>query len=268
MRICLLIFFVGSLLAFGYYMSGCRNGSGSHTPVLIAHAGGGFQGNTYTNSLEAFDYNYDRGHRLFEADFSWTTDGVLVLIHDWTRTFNQWFNAEGIPSAKQFKSIPMKHGMTQMSLEDLYLWLSKHEDASIVTDVKRNNYDALRLISATSGKRKAQFITQIYKLQEYTPVKNLGFADIILTLYRVNLSDEEIIGFAGNNKLFAVTMPLEKAMSTHLPKNLNEKGVSVFVHTINSPNLWEVLRQRGVSGIYTDFLSPTHLSAKDKSGLR
>jgi len=36
----------------------------------IAHACGGIDGATYTNSREAFIHNYELGHRIFEIDFN------------------------------------------------------------------------------------------------------------------------------------------------------------------------------------------------------
>lgn len=45
----------------------------------IAHAMGGIDGEAYTNSMEAFKENYARGHRLFEVDLHFTSDGKLVL---------------------------------------------------------------------------------------------------------------------------------------------------------------------------------------------
>ena len=58
-------------------------------PVLIAHSLGGIENGKYSNSLEAFQSNYAKGMRVFETDFSWTSDHVLVLRHDWERELGQ-----------------------------------------------------------------------------------------------------------------------------------------------------------------------------------
>ena len=50
---------------------------------LIAHAFGGIDDKTYTNSLEAFQTNYDKGFRVFEVDLILTSDGGLAARHDW-----------------------------------------------------------------------------------------------------------------------------------------------------------------------------------------
>lgn len=50
-------------------------------PILIAHALGGVDSNTYTNSLEAFQQSYKNGFRVFETDVMEAGDGSLVLFH-------------------------------------------------------------------------------------------------------------------------------------------------------------------------------------------
>ena len=59
------------------------NQSGGGVPneyITIAHALGGYDNKTYTNSLEAFDYFYGLGQRFFEADITVTTDGFLSRL--------------------------------------------------------------------------------------------------------------------------------------------------------------------------------------------
>ncbi|MDR1388703.1 MAG: hypothetical protein LBJ31_01825 [Treponema sp.] len=70
-----------------FYIEGERSWRGKEQ-LLIAHAGGALFGAggetlTYTNSLEAVEQNYMRGHRVFEIDFSLTKDGKLAAVHDW-----------------------------------------------------------------------------------------------------------------------------------------------------------------------------------------
>ena len=48
----------------------------------IAHAAGGYDGRTYTNSLDAFEFNYARGFRVFELDFVVLADGTVLAAHN------------------------------------------------------------------------------------------------------------------------------------------------------------------------------------------
>ena len=230
-------------------------------PVLIAHAGGGIHGGSYSNAREAFDLSYANGHRYFEADFCWTSDGRLVLVHDWEDSFREWFlDAGEQPSLEEFKALRMREGLTQMTLSDLYVWMLEHDDAYLVTDVKERNLDALRLIAKTSQALKERFIPQVYRLGQFFQARDLGFRDVILTLYRIEETPESVFDFATEQNLFAVTMPPQRALGNSYAERLTKRGVFVYVHTINSLDKWDELQRQGVTGIYTDFITPANIS--------
>ena len=58
--------------------------------------------------------------------------------------------------------------------------------------------------------------------------------------------------FIDNSDLYAVTMPINLALSSKLALRLKERGVMVYAHTVNSKGLVRLLKKRGVSGYYTD----------------
>jgi len=106
---------------------------------FIAHAGGGIDGNSYTNSLEAMDLNYKKGFRQFELDFLKTSDGKIVAVHDW----EQWrgytnYTLEGVPSYKDFMNLKILDKYTPMDIAMVNDWFALHDDAVLVTD-KINN---------------------------------------------------------------------------------------------------------------------------------
>lgn len=51
----------------------------------LAHALGGIDGQTYTNSKEAIENSYNKGVRLFEVDVKLTSDNKLVCVHGWSK---------------------------------------------------------------------------------------------------------------------------------------------------------------------------------------
>lgn len=57
----------------------CSNNGGQTLITKIAHAGGGFNGETYTESLDALNFNKNR-YSLFEIDFSFTSDNELYRL--------------------------------------------------------------------------------------------------------------------------------------------------------------------------------------------
>jgi glycerophosphoryl diester phosphodiesterase len=237
--------------------------------LLIAHAGGGLPQGTYTNAREAFDLAHANGFRLFEADFARTQDGAVVLIHDWDATYARLFTGLPLgiavpalrlsgwrPDHAAFMASPMRGGLTPMDLDALFGWMRRHPDARIVTDVKDDNLAVLAAIAAAAPDLRDAFIPQIYAPDELAEARRLGFRDVILTLYRSSLSDDEVIAFARGANLWAVTMPQERALAGRLVERLAEAGMRVAVHTVNAPDAAEALRHRGVGALYTDYLLP------------
>jgi len=223
---------------------------------FISHAGGEIEGLYYTNSKEAIDKSYENGYKFIELDFEWTTDGDLVLIHEWKDKVEELFSKEPKAySTEEFKSFNMINNLTQMTLDDLAQWLYGHKDIYIVTDIKSENLEALKLIKNRYPDLIDQFIPQIYKLDEFIPVQGLGYTNIILTLYASRYPDEEIIDFVKRHEIFAVTMPMERA-KTELPSKLKAENVFVYTHTVNDVELMKELEAYGVDGFYTDKILP------------
>ena len=225
-------------------------------PKYIAHAGGGIGNLSYTNSRDALDANYLRGHRFFEIDLNWTSDGQLVLIHDWQGAFRDLFpksKIAGTPSLDEFLQLRMKDDLTPMSFSGLVDWLHAHPGVWIVTDVKDDNLRALKKISEEYPQAVDRIIPQVYAFEEYEPVWDMGFRNIILTLYVKNYPDDRVLAFAQSHRPFGITMWAERAMGG-LPKELERMKIPVFAHTINSPAEQKKLEANGVSGFYTDFL--------------
>jgi glycerophosphoryl diester phosphodiesterase len=227
--------------------------AGGRLPA-IAHAGGGYAGNTYTNSIEALDANA-ASYELFEIDFVWTSDGELVCLHDWAgnarRIFGRGFDPP--PTLAEFEEMAGAHpSWTNCTLNSLAAWLDAHPDERVVTDVKDDNVAALRLIAEAVEDFPTRVIPQIYQPEEYGPVRDLGYRTIIWTLYQYDGTNEEVLRLAPGMELFAVTMPRSRA-ETGLPEALGE--TPTFVHTVNDPEEAERFFALGIDGIYTDWLS-------------
>ncbi|MCD4705775.1 amidohydrolase [bacterium] len=222
----------------------------------IAHAGGEYEKLDYTNSLEALNYNYEKGYKMFEVDISLTSDNELVLIHDWNNTFKKYFSEDKIPSREEFLNLKMNYDLTQIDFDTLVEWLKNKNNIYIITDVKViNNFEILKKISIKHPNIISQIIPQIYNFQEYDKISKLGYKNIIFTLYRYNNNDKKILNFAKEKNILAITMPINRA-KTKLPKKLLELGVPTFAHTINSKKQEEKLKNNYcVFGIYTDSLN-------------
>ena len=72
-------------------------------PYMISHAMGGIDGTNYSNSLEAFQENYAEGHRIFEVDFEYTSDGRMVLCHSWKHNLFKGHKYGKAPTYKKYQ---------------------------------------------------------------------------------------------------------------------------------------------------------------------
>ena len=83
---------------------------------IVAHALGTVEGRVETNSKDAFLESYEKGHRLFECDFQLTSDGKLVLRHDWEQI--SYYNLEqsfaGVMDWETFMQTPIAYYYTPL----------------------------------------------------------------------------------------------------------------------------------------------------------
>jgi len=233
---------------------------------VVAHGGGALRGIARTNSLEALNANYERGHRLFEMDFCWTSDEQLAAIHDWgeySGPTRSWF---GPPTLDEFASYPTPP-TTPTTLFMVYRWLEDHPDAFVVTDAKKRSLEALARIRMERPGLVHRFIVQIYQLKDYDLAVSQGFRNIILTLYRClgGTPDETIVEFAREHRLFAVTMSLARCRKSDLALQLRRHGVPVYVHTVNDPGELEEALARGAFGVYSDALGPRDVAGTEET---
>ncbi|MDI5893074.1 sulfatase-like hydrolase/transferase [Halomonas rhizosphaerae] len=222
----------------------------------VAHAGGGYEGKTYTNSLEALEYNKNN-YSFFEVDFSWTSDAELVCIHDWDNSFERsfGFSTESAVTLNEFKTLVAdKSDVEKCTLSSLAYWVEKNPGKKIVTDVKARNANALKLIAERYPDLKDSFVPQVYQPTEYYIARLLGFDNVIWTLYRFRGDNEAVISHLENMDLYGLTMPRGKVDAGLAKMAFDERGVRSYVHTINSEDEYQKYLDQGASEIYTDWL--------------
>jgi glycerophosphoryl diester phosphodiesterase len=248
-----ILFILATLVGLYFYIDTSPIKVSTRVLPRVAHAGGGYKGLTYTNSIEALDTNAKK-FELFEVDFSFTSDGQLVCIHDWEESakldLGKKFDTP--PTFAEFVGLLGRgSGYTNCTLDTLAAWLRSHPNKRVVTDVKGDNLRALRFILDSHPEMRDRVIPQIYHPNEYSQVKKLGFRDVILTLYRCSAPMPYVVFRTFFMDLYAVTIPIEKAYYARYFKKI---GIPTYVHTINSSEGLNIMRQYGATEIYTDWL--------------
>ena len=235
--------------------------------VLIAHAFGGKGSKTYTNALEAFEYNYDLGHRVFEVDFDLTDDDVTICSHDeeyWRYiTGNEDSDVEY--TYEVFKNTPLFTDYTPMDYMDVVNLLNEYPDIYIITDTKY--YDELNVYKQFSQivnyalevnpEVLDRIIPQIYTKDMLNFVMNVyGFKSIIFTLYQIQWDAEDIAKFCYRSGIRFITISQDLIDSDCLSlwESLRLKAA---VHTVDDKEEADNLLKDGVDMLYTNYLEPS-----------
>jgi len=220
----------------------------------IAHAGGGIFGHTYTNSYDALLYNYQLGHRLFEFDFSLSSDDGVILVHD-----------SATATAGTFNSTLVQDQFHPLSLDQLLDFLYHHPGVYVITDTKSTDEATTRqllghLRSAAEDLDATildRFIVQIYHPDMLPWVMDVyPWKSIIYTLYaNPDWTPENVATFAKESGVKYITLFYTAASEKAL--NLwQSAGLYIGVHTINDLPTANQAFARGVTNVYTDFLLP------------
>lgn len=226
----------------------------------IAHAGGAVNGSSYLNSVEAMEQSAKRGFRYFELDLSFTEDNKVVCLRNWGDDFVAAFDrpSHGRLSFEQFSRLnssieePINQRCDQYSL---FRWLQRYPEMRVITDFKERNLQGLVSLLKNFPAQNS-LVPQVYSWEDYGVVKSLGYKNVIWTLYRSELSDDEVVERVFRHcSCLAIAMAKDRAASG-LAKRLRQIGVPVYVHTVNDAEELASLKALGVAEVYSDSLYP------------
>ena len=159
----------------------------SDNNLFIAHATGSLEGYTYLNSKESLMASLENGYKYIEVDLQFTSDSVLVCVHDWEQ-FNKMTIPNisrkdsnlymKVPSFKEFKSRKIYKKYTPMSFSDV-IEIRKKNPFIIVTD-RISDAETLNQFFEVSERRNVMveaFSNENYltlKKEGYTPLYSMG----------------------------------------------------------------------------------------------
>lgn len=233
---------------------------------LIAHAFGGIDGLTYTNSYEAFAHNYALGHRVFEVDFGLSeSGGPLICLHDDQMWREQAGIDEQTPCTHEVFMNSRIHGKyTPLDFDAVVDILMEYPDVYIVTDTKNLDqrsvmFQFAQMVYAASSRDESvlsRIIPQIYheKMLEWI-MAVYPFESVIYTLYATEWTSESVVDFCRRSGVGMVTM-WEALAKADVVSALKQEDIIVAVHTVNDPAVAQACVERNVDMVYTDFLTP------------
>ena len=242
--------------------------------ALIAHAFGEVDNKIETNSREAFINAWNNGFRVVEGDFTYTSDGVLVLRHDFEKDGSYTrleipTDKDQVMDSKTFMETPVIYEQTPLRAVDLMYLMLEYPDMYLVTDTKdtdkatvQRQFRDLVGIAKNMGHPEIldRVILQLYNKEMIKWIREIyKFENWIFTLYLYNNPDyDDIASYCVKNGIDTVTLHVDRATKENISK-LKAKGLKVYAHTTNRYLTMKGLLDVGVDGIYTDRIKPYEL---------
>lgn len=235
-----------------------------------AHALGNYRGHTMTNSREALENSYKTGFRFFETDIQRTSDGHFVAWHLWTQAdadnLRIPYNArQPVPDLKTFLNYRyltnvFPAGLTPLTLEDIFDFMKKHRDATVMFDflagyVDRDNPELMRSFAAafTDEDIIRRSVVETYSLNNARSLYEAGYPNVQPWIDTPENSEK---GFQSIEEIAAFV------------KKYAVKNVSMSPSRIkNNPADLEVLHKEGVRVFSPGWNTPDDLKTAEKSGV-
>ncbi len=233
---------------------------------IIAHGGSTYHGYETTNSVEAINHAIQSGYKIIELDMELSSDKKIIMLHDWDRTAMHYYNTS-FPkkiSQKSFAKLSVHGKLEVLTFDKLAEILENNSDIRIVTDTKGNNLELLSIIKKEYPTLVKQIIPQIYDYDQWAIVKQMGYSDIIFTLYAMDdIEEEKLISFVKKNDIYAVTMP-DYLVERGYCSSLSEQGIKVYVHTVSDYEDALQYMEQGSYGVYSGILLPEEFTGFEK----
>ena len=229
----------------------------------IIHAGGALKTEAgdevvYTNSFEALLNMYEAGFRFCEIDIRETSDGVLICAHGDEEHLASGSDLPVNASYREFEQERLFGEFTPMSVERLADFMYEHPDLYIITDAQGDNLEIIGRLAEAYPDLQDRFIIQIYHEREYDPIREMGFRNLIYTLYRAEDQERNlwrIAHFAETHELLGITTQKEQFCSLKNRVAMAHCGIPFMFHTVDEEEEIErMLRKSYVLGIYTDLI--------------
>ena len=228
----------------------------NYSTSFIAHAGGGIDGKTYTNSLEAVNKSISNNFKLIELDLLVTDDDKIIAQHDYNIL-------EGICNINIFvdkkKKIKKKilfkdfnncksifDGKYTLLKEDKIIKIFENNKNLILVTDKIKDY---RLIK-NKFKFQDRLIVEVFTIKDYLKAKLYGVKNPMFLFTDGRRNIFYTIFF--NIKLISVSTANVKKYDKFF-KYLFKNKVSIYSFSSNSENFNKKYIGGTITGVYTDF---------------
>lgn len=245
---------------------------------FISHAGGGIDGKTYTNSIQAWNLSYEKGNRVFDVDLAFTTDGVLVLRHHWDDNLEQgvaisegeqWVDDNGMPrnstpgfpvDYETFKKTKIYYQYDSMSCEDMLNYMAKHEDLYIACDMKDDILSSYGYLVNLAKEMQLEevlkrVIVNLYDYDSYESIMQIyNFENVTVRQHAVAPNNYyELVEFCLKNNIHVVNVS-KCYIEDEGVQLLESYGIHVYIAIADYISDMKKYYALGITGAVTNYL--------------
>lgn len=198
---------------------------------FIAHAAGKIDGYFITNSLEALDFSYKKGFKLFELDILKTSDGFYVAAHDWDK-WKKITNYSGTipPNKKDFLQHKIYGKYSPMDITIINDWFKSHLDAILVTD----KINEPKLFSSAFID-KSRLMMELFSWDQVSIGIKEGIKSAMPTGGILNKIEGDKVEFLKDSGITEIAMSRKMLMQNRiLIQQINKSGIRIYAFNINA----------------------------------
>ena len=252
-------------------------GSDIFSNPLMGHAFGGMDDKTYHNTMAALEHGIETGYKDFELDFSYTTDGRLVLSHGWSpsnckcigitykpdfdnmtyeRVMNMPIHGNPIMDARQFYERVKDEPDYRFEVDFHFVQEHRKEMVQeLVKDFENDGQVLDRLLMQVYTQQMYQIIDGVYRFKNYSYLAGKY-------VYRL----DEFLTFCLDKGICAIALRANLAKREYIDK-IHNAGLYVMTYTVQrDADYAKHLLDSGIDTICTDFITEELLDEAEGFG--
>ena len=252
-------------------------GSDIFSNPLMGHAFGGMDDKTYHNTMAALEHGIETGYKDFEIDFSYTTDGRLVLSHGWSPSNCKCIGITYKPdfdnmTYERVMNMPI-HGNPIMDARQFYERVKDEPDYRFEVDfhfVQEHRKEMVQELVKdfeNDGQVLDRFLMQVYTQQMYQIIDGVyRFKNYSYLAGKYVYRLDEFLTFCLDKGICAIALRATLAKREYIDK-IHNAGLYVMTYTVQrDADYAKHLLDSGIDTICTDFITEELLDEAEGFG--
>lgn len=252
-------------------------GSDIFSNPLMGHAFGGMDDKTYHNTMAALEHGIETGYKDFEIDFSYTTDGRLVLSHGWSPSNCKCIGITYKPdfdnmTYERVMNMPI-HGNPIMDARQFYERVKDEPDYRFEVDfhfVQEHRKEMVQELVKdfeNDGQVLDRFLMQVYTQQMYQIIDGVyRFKNYSYLAGKYVYRLDEFLTFCLDKGICAIALRANLAKREYIDK-IHNAGLYVMTYTVQrDADYAKHLLDSGIDTICTDFITEELLDEAEGFG--